>query len=191
MCGRRPVVLAADGFAVSAAASYAGLWRDCLVAYKERRAWSLARPLGGALAWASARFVTGGPVTLVPVPSSPVTVRERGEDVTWLLARTASRFLNRAGVDAHAQRALRQVRVVSDQSGLDAAARVRNLSGSLWAAPGGGDVIVVDDIATTGATLREAVRALEASGRRVLGAAVVAATVRRDGRGDLQPVGGP
>lgn len=167
-----------------AAAEYTGTWRACLVAYKERRVRLLARPLGEALAWAAAGVLTdAGPVRLVPVPSAPATVRERGDDVTWRLARVAAERLRRAGVDAAAERLLVQARQVSDQAGLDAAARARNLAGSLRAADRRGPpVVVVDDITTSGSTLREAVRAAAASGRVVLGAAVVAATRRRTGR---------
>ncbi len=167
-----------------AAADYAGPWRACLVGYKEHRMRLLAGPLGEALAWAAAGVLADdGPVRLVPVPSAPATVRARGDDVTWRLARVAAARLRRAGVDAAAERLLVQARAVSDQAGLDAAARARNLAGSLRAAQRRGPpVVVVDDIATSGSTLREAVRAAEASGRVVLGAAVVAATRRRDGR---------
>lgn len=164
-----------------AAAEYAGVWRACLVAYKERRAWRLDKPLGAALAWAAAGLLADpGPVSLVGVPSTPAVVRARGEDVTRRLARAAASELRRAGVAVSEERALRQTRVVRDQSGLDVSARERNLAGSMRGRGGEVPVIVVDDIVTTGATLREAVRALSAAGRDVLGAAVVAATRRRD-----------
>ena len=78
---------------------------------------------------------------------------------------------------------LRQGRRVADQSGLDALARARNLEGALRVRgrPGstGLPVVVVDDLVTTGASLAEAARALDGCGFVVLGAAVVAATVRR------------
>jgi predicted amidophosphoribosyltransferase len=80
---------------------------------------------------------------------------------------------------------LRVVRSVRDSAGLDLAARAANLSGAFAASPppaGCGPVVVVDDIATTGATLVEAARALYAVGWCVAGAAVVAVTPKRIGR---------
>jgi len=89
-------------------------------------------------------------------------------------------------------RALRHIRRVRDQSGLDAVARRRNLSGALAVRRRtvpeltGREVIVVDDIVTTGATTAEAARALEAAGARVIGACCLCVTVRQQrvfGRG--------
>lgn len=186
----RPWLLdAPGGLAVGAAAAYADPWRGALVSLKERHAWHLAGPLGAGLARAVAlvlarRGEVALPVTLVPLPSSPAAVRARGADVTWLLARWAARELASLGLDVTARRCLRHRREVADQAGLTAAERARNLAGSMTAhGPGSGSVLVVDDITTTGASLAEAVRALGEGGATVVGAAVVAATPRRDGRG--------
>lgn len=187
---RMPLRLTLDGRPVCAAARYAGVWKASLNAYKERRAWGLATPLGHALAWSVAGLLDATPtsgVLVTPVPSSASTVAERGEDVTWLLARRAASFLRCCGVEARAVRLLRQRRVIADQAGLDARARAANVRGGLVARPprpGEASVIVVDDIITTGSTLREALRALDAAGHAPLGAAAVAATPRRghDGR---------
>jgi predicted amidophosphoribosyltransferase len=64
---------------------------------------------------------------------------------------------------------------VRDQAGLGREARAENLIGALRARPlvRGRDCVIVDDFVTTGATLFEARRALEAAGARVVGAAVV------------------
>jgi predicted amidophosphoribosyltransferase len=60
--------------------------------------------------------------------------------------------------------------LVRDSVGLSGAARQRNVAGrvSLTAAVHGSDVVVVDDIVTTGATAAEAVRVLQTSGARVI-----------------------
>jgi predicted amidophosphoribosyltransferase len=124
---------------------------------------------------------------LVPVPSRAATVRARGYDATYALTVAAGRDLVSRGYAAEVARLLRVGRVL-DQAGLDAAARAANLSGSM-ACPSAalgrlarrcprGWAVVCDDVLTTGATAREAQRALEASGVTVLGVATVAATRR-------------
>jgi len=80
---------------------------------------------------------------------------------------------------------VRVVRRLVDQAGLDARQRVANLDGAL-AVPHrfvrlvrGREVLVVDDVITTGASIAEVARALRAAGADVIGASVVAATRRR------------
>lgn len=159
---------------LSAAAAYDGVVRRVLLAHKEDGRTALAAPLGHALAGAAQ--VHGPGVVLVPVPSARATVRARGHDHARRIAVAAGRRLG-----APSSALLVPVRVVADQSGLDAASRADNLAGALRARRSlhGIDVVVVDDVVTTGATLTEAARALTAGGARVRGAAVVAATARR------------
>ncbi len=158
---------------VVAAAVYGGVVRAALLAHKERGRTTLAGPLGAALADAAAVF--GPSVVLVPVPSDPSAVRARGHDHARRLAREAAR---RCGVRTTSL--LVGVRRVADQSGLDAGTRVANLSGALGVRRpvAGLRVVLVDDVVTTGATLSEAARALREGGADVVGAAVVAATLR-------------
>lgn len=174
---------------VFAVAEYAGVARDALVGHKEDARLALTGPLGRALALSVLAVVSGAsggwidPIRLVPVPSRPAVVRQRGHDPVRRMARASLRALRSAGVPAVVSPALRVRRRLEDQSGLGAAARRLNVRGAfepaarsrLDAAP----VVVVDDIVTTGATAAEAVRALRAAGADVLGVAVVAATRRR------------
>ncbi|MCR1782690.1 ComF family protein [Nocardioides carbamazepini] len=172
-----------------AAGEYAGVLRALVLAHKERRVLALAAPLGELLAVSvagAAGAVTSGPVVLVPVPSRPAVVRQRGHDPTLTLTRAAARARGTGVVTA---RLLRLRPGVVDQAGLDAAGRAANLAGSMTAPAAAvrrlarrcprAHVVVCDDVLTTGATLREAQRALEAAGVPVLAGAVVAATRRR------------
>lgn len=160
-----------------AAASYDGVVRAALLAHKERGRLGLARPLGAALAGAVRQLDPPRGAVLVPVPSSPAAVRERGQDHARRLAAAAVRGLP----SARARALLRPARGVADQSGLTSAQRAVNLSGALRATRrlDGLVVVVVDDVVTTGATLVEATRALRVAGADVVGAAVVGATSRR------------
>lgn len=183
---------------VWAASAYEGVWREAVVAYKERRAWHLARPLGDALALAVAAALSGSgvtpPVLLVPMPSRAAAVRERGLDVTAELARRAAAELTRAGLPAGVERSLALARRVADQGGLGEAGRWQNMAGSLTARPRGAAArVVVDDVSTTGASVAAALAALTEAGAAAVAAAVVTATPRRGAVGPATPGarGGP
>ncbi len=65
---------------------------------------------------------------------------------------------------------LRLSRKVSDQSGLHRQARITNMDGAFeLKTPIRGEMILIDDVVTTGATLREAARALNSQGFAGLG----------------------
>jgi predicted amidophosphoribosyltransferase len=124
-----------------------------------------------------------GVVTLVPVPSSPRSCRERGHDPLLRVARECGRALRHAGLPAVVDPALSIVRATADQSGLSAHQRQANVHLAFEVKRrrtlDGRRVVVLDDICTTGATAAESARAVSAAGGTVLGVAVVAATRRR------------
>lgn len=181
-----------------AVAVYGGAVRAALLAHKERGALGLVQPLGDALARAVAATTLLGPggsrtparadLVVVPVPSSVASRRARGFDHALRLARRATWRLRLAGWSAYAVPALRHVRSVADQGGLDSAERARNLVGAMSMRRTGTSrgpvpaacVVLVDDVVTTGSTLAEAARALRAGGWPPTAAAVVAATALRN-----------
>ncbi|WP_342776385.1 ComF family protein [Streptomyces armeniacus] len=191
---------------VYGAAAYADEVRAVLLAHKERGALRLAQPLGGvladtvraavrhratgrggaAVAYGAGRAGAGPrPLALVPVPSARRAVAGRGHDPVRRMALAAAGELRRSGRAARVLAVLRQRRAVADQAGLTAGQRLANLSGALEAVPGSGrllegtEVVLVDDLMTTGASLVEASRAVAAAAGRRPVAAVVAVRSRR------------
>ncbi|WP_282858610.1 ComF family protein [Pseudoclavibacter helvolus] len=186
-CGLR--ISAADGsrIPVFAASDYDGPTKALVAALKERGRTDSARPLAvllrkavGALAASTAvgAFEDGQARrawVAILAPSSAKSLRARGYAHLALLWGLAV-----PGVPS--VRGLRVVRPVEDQAGLSVAARAENLRHAYRAERGlaGRRVVLVDDVVTSGATLREAVRALEAGGAVVVGCVVVAEAVRRN-----------
>lgn len=184
-----------DGLApCRAAGEYAGLLRALVLAHKEHRAFALARPLGDLLARVvgSLPAPAGGEdptLLLVPVPSRPGVVRERGHDPMLRVARAAAGRLRAGGRRAEVVVLLRQRLPVGDQAGLTSGERAANLRDSLAVRADAlralgrrrrpVTAVVCDDVLTTGATAREAQRALEDVGLPVAAVCCVAATRKR------------
>lgn len=108
-----------------------------------------------------------GYFTLVPVPSSKRSQRRRGRSFVVDLTKAISKHTGIAVNDC-----LQVSRRVSDQSGLTRIQRSSNMHGAFSVKPGAilrGDAIVIDDVVTTGATLREAARALNSQGFHAFG----------------------
>jgi predicted amidophosphoribosyltransferase len=156
---------------VLAVGRYRGPLRAALLRYKERGRRDLARPLAALLAGPLHELAPPGPAGapaptwLVPAPSRPAAARARGGDHVLRLCRALSAQRS----DLRVAHPLRLDRRVRDSVGLDAAQRAANLRGrvrvvSARLPPVGDRLVIVDDVLTTGATLRECRSALAREG---------------------------
>lgn len=141
---------------------------------------ALARALAADLPPA---LVADPPDLVIPVALHPRRVARRGHAPPLCLAHPVARALDRP----LGRRSLRRIRATPEQAGLDDAARRRNLRGAFTARPVPPDVLLVDDVITTGATADAAARALRTAGARRV-RVLCAARVERTGRG-IPPTG--
>ncbi|SPM38350.1 Predicted amidophosphoribosyltransferases, partial [Mycobacterium numidiamassiliense] len=165
------------GVPVFALGRYAGARRQAILALKEHGRGDLVTPLAGALATGMHRLLSWGmvdtPLTIVPAPTRRLAARRRGGDPVTRIATVAVAGHPDIGV----VQALRMRALARDSVGLGSAAREHNIAGRvvLRRQRPHTDVVIVDDIVTTGATARESARMLRAAGLRVAGVLAVAA----------------
>jgi ComF family protein len=122
----------------------------------------LARPLAELLAERLSIEGVSAP-WVVPVPLHPSRFRQRGFNQAELLARELQRHLALASP----QGGLHRIRATPPQVGHDRRWRLQNVSGAFeWrgGALDGAAILVIDDVATTGATLDACASALRAAG---------------------------
>ncbi|MFC5337582.1 ComF family protein [Leucobacter denitrificans] len=166
------------------AGAYEGVVRDTLIAFKHDSAYGFVKPLGsrlGRVLRAACREAGADPPLLVTVPSRPARVRSRGYRHVDALVRVAVR---RERLPLDLVNVLRVLRGRTGQVGLDAESRERNARRvavrKRATKLAGREVILVDDIVTTGATTRAACEVLEAAGMRVIAVVALCHAVRKD-----------
>ncbi|HEY5878188.1 MAG TPA: ComF family protein [Nakamurella sp.] len=166
---------------------YAGPVRAAILAGKEKGRRDLPARLGLALGAAVVQLAAWGavtdPVWLVPAPSRPAAARRRGGDPVRAMATAAARTVAAAGSAAGVAPCLITAGRARDSVGLGAAERQRNLAGRVRvvagaAPPPDADVLLVDDVLTTGSTAVAATAALASTGCRPVGMLTLAAVPR-------------
>ena len=168
-------------FPIVAAALYEGPARNILLAAKERNQVTLIPIIAKAALMAVHllldRVETATPLALVPIPSMPRNLRSRGYNLVEQMAELIASHLRMHFDDVQVIPILSHSRRVDDQSRLTAKQRSLNLSGALTTVGSflpslkGRQIIIVDDLVTTGSTLLEARRALHLTGVNLKGAA--------------------
>lgn len=154
----------------------AGLYQDstkrAIHQLKYRNRITLAEPLGQILAQVVAtagnNFV---PDVIVPVPLHPERLRQRGYNQALELARPMSRVLNSPLDTTLLQRSCK----TQQQQGLSAAERRSNLRNAfvLTSESSARRILLVDDVMTTGETVRECSRTLVAGGVEEVQVAII------------------
>lgn len=142
---------------------------DRLVHQLKYRGWhALARPLAERMAALSLPpDVEEETRVVVPVPTTPARLRERGYNQAERIAAEYARITGRRLVGA-----LERASAASTQTALQPAARRANVAGAFRpagearAAIAGAHCLLVDDVLTTGATAVECARTLVAAGAR-------------------------
>ena len=164
--------------------------REAIHALKYDRLHRAARPLGRMLAETIAQLAGEAPPELlvVPVPLHRLKYAQRGFNQARSLAVEALRFLRKSHPEwglTLAASTLMRLRATASQAGLTPRQRRLNVRGAFSVSDrkqvAGRDVLVIDDILTTGATARAAAKALMDAGAASVWVATLARAQRAAG----------
>jgi ComF family protein len=156
--------------------------REMVHLLKYERMSAMATPLGGMLARTieTLELDGAGDLVVVAVPLFPAKERERGYNQAVLLANAALAELKRSRSELRLQAAhgvIRRVKDTRSQFELTPKGRCRNLQGAFAIVDAsallGREVLLVDDIYTTGATARACSRVLLQAGAKKVWVATV------------------
>ncbi|NER99735.1 MAG: ComF family protein [Symploca sp. SIO1B1] len=174
--------------------NYGGVLKRALAALKYEDQPQLARPMGHWLgeAWLkSPAAKRAKKLTAIPIPLHSTKLKQRGFNQAELIAQSFCEF---TGYKQQPQ-GLERVRATEAQFGLSGEERAQNLTDAfilgknLRQRPPTSPVLLVDDIYTTGATVKSAAKILHQQGISVYGVVAIATTNRDTGtrgRGDTE-----
>ncbi|MBU1992653.1 MAG: phosphoribosyltransferase family protein [Patescibacteria group bacterium] len=137
--------------------------------FKYHFAVDLARPLGGIMRHHFKKYFKSDNIVLVPVPLHKKRLRMRSFNQSELLARE---------IGPPIADVLKRTRDTKPQAKLGRADRLKNLTDAFGLKPGTNledkVVVIVDDVYTTGSTIKECERALRNAGVREIYGIVIA-----------------
>jgi ComF family protein len=149
--------------------------QDAICALKYRHVFSLAKPLAALTIRALPAELDAD--VIVPVPLHPSRLRDRGFNQSLLLADHLGRHLGRPVSTTELIRTV----ATEPQTSLTRSARIRNLRRAFVVrhteAFGGRNVLLIDDVFTTGTTLNECAKALRSAGAAMVSALTLARTI--------------
>lgn len=163
---------AGDGLPpITALGPHEGRLRCAVLALKFRG----ARALGARLGRMLGDKILAPFDVLVPVPLHPARLRERGYDQAAAIAGGIARACGATSLED----AIRRTRATPPQSRLDLQQRRRNVDGAFTLGPRAAKlrqmrVVLVDDVVTTGATIRACAQVLLEAGARSVSVACAA-----------------
>lgn len=140
-----------------------GQARACILQFKYHNLRTLARPLAEALS----AYMSAHPLPvdiLVPVPLHPRKIRQRGYNQSALLAAELSKMSGLPAVGDILHKHLNTPAQASLARAGERRQNVRDAFGVRGSLSARSNVLLVDDIATTGATLNACARALKEAG---------------------------
>lgn len=123
----------------------------------------LANSIANSLKHAIHNLKIQNEVTLITIPSRPSAIRKRGRDHIKELAAEIISVGSTRGIKISHQNILHLTKQIRDQSNLNKSQRIQNMSGAYLAnypENSISNLIIIDDLITTGASIHEAIRAL-------------------------------
>lgn len=183
-CGReRPLFARAASYG-----AYAHELRELIHLLKYHQVRSASGALGRMMAQAAHPLLAGfesHSIVAVPVPLHATKFRERGFNQSELIARSALKGLSCLAGDrklALDTTLLLRRRVTESQVGMTRDQRRKNIRGAFTVAAreriSGREVLLLDDVMTTGATVSECTRVLRAAGAKTIVAVTVARSLK-------------
>jgi ComF family protein len=170
----------------AACGAYDGELRELIHLLKYEQVTPAAKFLGQMLAQAIRKLdIAAGPVLVVPVPLHRAKRRQRGFNQAELIAHAALRngVLPKARITNNI---LERTRPTVSQIGLTRSKRAENVRGAFRVKHlnqvAGQNILLIDDVLTTGTTANECARILKKAGAGSVWVATVARTLKESGR---------